>query len=451
LSEGVGDCAKSLYFCSRHDTFSRKTLPIPEEVKMSHQNSAERIAPSPLAIVYRDIKDLTIDAHNPRRHSKRQVKQLAASIQAFGFNAPCLVDDNLQVVSGHGRIAAAQSLGMSKIPTISLGHLCPDQVRAFQIADNQLTLNSAWNKKLLAKNLASLRALDLNFSLDATGFEIGEIDLLVAEIEFGGEKRPIKEDYTDRVNSGAPVTQRGDLWFLGSHRLLCAESGSPSSYSLLMDGRKAEMVFTKIPTFVAESPGSEASHLHFIYQHSTSNALHFLVTPQCLLPSLLSAAPGEHFELQDVCVVIKPSACVGSLFRDQHELVLVLHAVNEDRFIAQRFNRPNVWRATPDHSSGGTSHRNSSKLTTSAMPVSLVAQAISDATDLGGLVLDPFLGIGTTLMAAEQVGRLCFAIEPDPTMVDRVIRTWETRTGIAAVQSRSGLTFGSVEEGHHGR
>ncbi len=200
-----------------------------------------------LAISYQPVTGLKPDPRNPRLHSEKQVQQIARSIEAFGFNVPVLINAKSQVIAGHGRLEACQLLGITEVPTIRLEHLTEAQARAFLIADNRLTENAAWDDHLLAEQLKELSDLDLDFSLETTGFEMGEIDLLIE----GLSPAPVgKDDPADLVPDGQPgvqVTKSGDLWFLGKHKVYCGNSLNEPSYAALMDGSNAAMVFTDPP------------------------------------------------------------------------------------------------------------------------------------------------------------------------------------------------------------
>jgi ParB-like chromosome segregation protein Spo0J len=199
-----------------------------------------------LSITYRPIEHIQPSSKNPRLHSEKQVQQIARSIKAFGFNVPLLVNEHGQLIAGHGRWLGAQLLGLKEVPTICLGHLSAVQAQAFMIADNRLTENAEWNSKLLAEQLKMLSEADLDFSLDVTGFEIGEIDVLIeglAPAIDGGQ------DPADAVpeTSTISVSHKGDLWRLGHHRVYCGNALDRVSYSELMEGVRADMVFTDPP------------------------------------------------------------------------------------------------------------------------------------------------------------------------------------------------------------
>jgi len=203
---------------------------------------------SPLSIVYRNLEDLKPDPRNPRRHSKKQIEQIASSIRVFGFAVPCAVDEHLRLITGHGRLAAAKLLGMHQVPTICIAHLCESAIRAFRIADNQLTDISTWNRSALAEELRILQTANLDFDLSSTGFEIEQINLLTVGLEPASAKQSEKlsEDLTNREPEIA-VTRPGDLWLLNNHRLVCGNAGEQRSYESLMKGGRATIVLTHLP------------------------------------------------------------------------------------------------------------------------------------------------------------------------------------------------------------
>ena len=204
-------------------------------------------AKSSVGVVYRPLHELKLDPHNPRVHSPRQVRQIARSIEAFGFNVPVLVDTNLTVLAGHGRIRACQLLGWNRVPTIQLEHLSEAQARAFMIADNRLTENSTWDDRLLAEQLKQLSELELDFDLEATGFTIGEIDLRIEGLEPAAGRNTDPADVMLPATVGPPVSRAGDVWLLGHHRILCASALNEAAYLQLMEGQRAVMVFTDPP------------------------------------------------------------------------------------------------------------------------------------------------------------------------------------------------------------
>jgi len=286
-----------------------------------------------LRVIYRSVEGLRLDPKNPRQHSQRQIRQIARSIEAFDFNVPILVDAELNVIAGHGRLLACRQLGWKEVPTICLEHLNEAQRRAFMIADNRLTETSVWNAELLAGHLKELSLLDLDFSLEATGFEMGEIDLRIEELEGGIEKN----DPADLLPQPAdgPVTSRtGDIWQLGSHRVLCASALDPEALKLLMGAEQATTVFTDPPYNVridghvsglgsvhhrefamASGEMTGAAFTNFLSQvclllarHSHDGSIHFICMDWRHVGELLAAGTEIYSELKNICVWAKHNA-----------------------------------------------------------------------------------------------------------------------------------------------
>ena len=186
-----------------------------------------------LKVTYKDPRALTPRARNPRTHSRTQVRQIADSIRAFGFANPILLDETGSIVAGHGRVEAAKQLGLERVPTITLDDLTPAQIRAYVIADNKLAENAGWDSELLALELADL-SVELNFDLTMTGFEPPEIDVLIESLDEESEV----DDHSDAIvrDTGTPITQSGDLWEVGTHRLICAEALDGTAYERLLGG-----------------------------------------------------------------------------------------------------------------------------------------------------------------------------------------------------------------------
>jgi hypothetical protein len=189
------------------------------------------------------VGDLKNNPHNARTHSPQQIRQIAKSIREFGFNNPVLIDGNDMIISGHGRVDAAKLLGLSEVPTIRLEHLSPEQVRAYVIADNRLAELAGWDHDILAIELQHLQTIDSDFDVTITGFEVPEIDLILS----GADDKPDPDDSFQVAETAQPVTQMGDLWLLGKHRLLCGSALEPQSYSTLMGSRRAAVVFVDCP------------------------------------------------------------------------------------------------------------------------------------------------------------------------------------------------------------
>jgi hypothetical protein len=212
-----------------------------------HCTGSRRSPSRKLAVIYRSIGELKPDPANPRRHSKKQIRKIARSIKALGFNVPILIDRDDNIIAGHGRLLAARELGWREVPTVCLDHLTRAQARAFMIADNRLTELATWDDRLLAQQLKDLSFLGLDFSLELTGFEMGEIDLRIASLEDMPEQDDDPADAVPEVSAGPPVSKNGDLWLLDRHRVLCGNALDPEAFAALMGEELAATVFTDPP------------------------------------------------------------------------------------------------------------------------------------------------------------------------------------------------------------
>jgi DNA modification methylase len=432
-----------------------------------------------LEVVSRPITELKLDPNNPRLHGARQVRQIARSIEAFGFNVPVLVDANRKVIAGHGRILACQQIGWTDVPTITLEHLTEAQVRAFMIADNRLTETSVWDDRLLAEQLKDLAVLNLDFSLEATGFEMGEIDLRIESLTSETEAKDDSADSLPAATNAPAVSRAGDLWLLGLHRVLCGNALDENSYETLMDKRKAAMVFTDPPYNVpiegnvsglgalqhrefamASGEMNEAEFSAFLLRtcsllasHSVSGSIHYICMDWRHMAEVLSSGRQAYSELKNVCIWTKDNAGMGSLYRSQHELIFVFKSGTEhhrNNILLGQFgrNRSNVWRypGANSFSRSAGDEGNLLALHPTVKPVALVADAIMDCSSRGDVVLDNFIGSGTTVMAAERTGRRCFGLEIDPLYVDTVVRRWQAYTGDSARNVASGRSFNEIAE-----
>jgi DNA modification methylase len=418
------------------------------------------------------VKDIILDPQNPKQHSPKQVDQIADSMREFGALIPIVIDATGNLVIGHGRVLAAKKLGMATIPAIQVHHLSPAQLKAFRIADNKLAQNAHWDERLLAENFLELQELDLDFELSITGFTLPEIDLLIQDLNSVGPSQP---DETQDSITGVPVCRDGDLFSLGPHRIVCGDSTSEASFARLMDGERANLVFTDPPYNVrvdghvsgkgkikhrefAQASGelSSPDFIAFLLsicgllaKYSVDGSIHFVCMDWRHTAELLAAASQIYSELKNINVWVKNSAGMGSLYRSQHEFVFVYKSgtaphTNNIELGKYGRHRTNVWT----YDSANTQARKGDdllKLHPTAKPIHLVMDAILDCSKRGDLVLDPFLGSGTTLLAAERTGRVCHAIELDPLYVDTAIRRWQNLTGQDARRVSDNKTFREIE------
>ena len=425
-----------------------------------------------LEVVYRTIDEIKPDPANARRHSGKQIRKLADSIETFGFNVPVLVDAELNAVAGHARLAACRLLGLAEVPTLCLDHLSPAQLRAFMLADNRLTELAQWDDRLLAQQLKDLSLLGLDFSLEVTGFEMAEIDLRIESLEHlpGPD-----DDPADALPGPAnpPLSKIGDLWMLGNHRVLCGSALDAAAFAALMGDERAAMVFTDPPYNVpidGHASGLGAIHhrpfpmasgemdrteftaflgqaIRNLAAFSVDGSLHYLCMDWRHIGELLAAGRDVYGELKNLVVWVKDNAGMGALYRSQHELVFVFkrgrqgHRNNVQLGQFGR-NRSNIWRYP---GAGSFARRgeegNLLALHPTVKPVAMVADAILDCSARGDIVLDAFLGSGTTLIAAERTGRRCYGMELDPVYADTIVRRWQKLSGGSALHGISGRSF----------
>ncbi|MDR3487421.1 MAG: site-specific DNA-methyltransferase [Bradyrhizobium sp.] len=423
-----------------------------------------------IQIQYRAVADFKLDARNPRQHSQRQVKQLADSIQEFGFVMPVVADDKGQVVIGHGRVLAAKKLGMPRIPVVEIRHLSQAQLKALRIADNKLAQNAHWDERLLGENLLELKGLDRDFDLSITGFSLPEIDLAIQKLS-----EVLVQDDDASSATGVPVCQADDVWELGGHRVYCGDATFEAAFERLMKDERADVVFVDPPYNVPidghVSGNGKVRHREFaqgsgeftreefigfltcsctlLKNYSKNGAVHFVCMDWKHLEELLSAGREVYAELKNIVAWVKSSAGMGSLYRSQHELICVFKSgtgrhINNVELGKNGRNRSNVWH----YDSAGTQARkgnNVLELHPTVKPVELVMDALLDCSNRGDIVVDSFLGSGTTLLAAERTGRNCRGIELDPLYVDTSIRRWQNLTAQDAIRVSDGKFFRDIE------
>ncbi len=414
-------------------------------------------------------------AGNARTHSPKQIKQIARSIERFGFNNPVLVDDDDQIIAGHGRVEAAKLLNLKTVPTVRLSHLSEAEKKAYILADNRLAEKAGWDNEVLAIELQGL--VDLGFDVLLTGFEPAEVDIIIEGI---GDESEQPENLVPEETSGPAVSRLGDVWMLGKHILVCGDSTDAATYKLLMGDEKAEFVFTDPPYNVkidgnvsglgrvkhrefamASGEMSESQFTAFLSsvyaalcKFSTDGSIHQICMDWRHMREMLAAGDANYSELKNVCIWNKNNAGMGTFYRSKHEMVFVWKNgsaphLNTCELGQYGRHRTNVW----DYE--GVNTMRAGRLDELAMhptvkPVSMVEDAIKDCSKRGGLVLDPFCGSGTVLIAAEKTGRRARAIELDPKYVDVAIRRWEQYTGKTAVLAPMGETFDEVSEARLG-
>lgn len=416
-------------------------------------------------VTLRPLVSLRCDPGNARTHPAKQLRLIAASIEQFGFINPIVIDADGQILAGHGRYAAACQLGLAEVPTIQIDHLAPAQRRAFMLADNKIGELADWDRDLLKIQLEELDSLD--FDLGLTGFSVPEIDAILDP----GAAEP--EDAVPDAEPGPSVSRPGDLWLLGPHRLVCGSALAAASYAVLMAEERAAVVFADPPYNVPiqghVSGHGKVRHREFamasgemtsdafttflrttfahLVDHSIDGSIHFQCIDWRHMREMQAAADG-HYALKNVCVWAKDNGGMGALYRSQHELVFVFKAGrgahrNNVELGRHGRNRTNIW----SYPGQNTFHRRrSTELAAhpTVKPVALVADALRDVSDRGDIVLDPFCGSGTTILAAERTRRQARCIELDPAYVDVALRRYAEVTGEVPRLAATGQSFVEV-------
>lgn len=422
-------------------------------------------------VEYHPIESLKAYDKNPRKHPEKQIIKLMASIREFGFAIPVLVDIDRIIIAGHARIEAARRLNIAAVPVLIATDWSKAQVRAYRLADNRLAELASWDEELLAIELSALIELDES-PIEVLGWETAEIDLITD----GGAKASESTDPADDVPEppAVPVSRPGDLWLLGSHRLLCASSLEANSWERLMDGDVGAMVFTDAPYNVPVSGHvcglGKVQHAEFAMASGEMSRAEFTtflgdaikqlganvrdgaVLDLCMdwrhLPELLSALEANDLALLNLCVWNKNNGGMGSLYRSKHELVLIAkkgkapHTNNVELGKHGRY-RTNVWDYAGVNSFGKGRMADLADHPT-VKPVALVADAIRDVTRPGEIVLDAFMGSGTTILAAERTKRRAYGIEIEPAYTDVAIRRWSAMTDREPVLAETGESFATV-------
>lgn len=418
----------------------------------------------------RPISELRPGSANARIHSDKQVAQIARSISAFGFVSPVLITPDGSILAGHGRVRAAERLGMTDVPTLEVDHLSPSQMRAYMIADNRLAELAGWDEEILRIEFQHLLDAEIDFEITDVGFDIAEIDILL------GSSEAQKDGDDEFLPAPDPrnVSNAGDLWLIGPHRLLCGNALDQSSYEALLNGELASVVFSDPPYNVkvsqvsgrgvrkhreflmASGEMSEAEFTRFLSTAfrnmaaaSDDGALQYICIDWRHLSEALRAGRIAYSQLLNLCVWTKRAGGMGSFYRSQHELILVFRngeGAHQNNVMLGQWgrNRSNVW-SYPGLNSFQHGRADALAMHPTVKPVALVADAILDCTGRGDIVLDPFAGSGTSTIAAHRTGRRCFAMELDPVYVDVAVRRVRQLTGIEPTCARTGDTFSKRE------
>jgi DNA modification methylase len=445
----------------------------------SHKNSGEGEARTEgtdmkeTTIEYLPVSQLSPYPRNARTHSKKQIKQIAESIRRFGFTNPLLIDSQNIILAGHGRLAAAKLLGLEQVPCVRLEGMTAEQKRAYVLADNKLALNAGWDEELLALELQGLMEIDLDFDSGITGFSIAEIDGLIEGLNTEDKGNP-DDERLPRDKGEPPVTRLGDIWELGPHRLICGDSLMPSTCEALMDGEKAEMVFTDPPYNVpidghvgglgktthpefAMASGEMTSNqfsafLAKAFQNLARNSLdgsvHFVCMDWRHMKEVLNAGEATYSELKNLIVWAKDNGGMGTFYRSRHELIFAFKNgksphINSFELGQHGRYRTNVWeyRGVNTLKAG---RMDELALHPTVKPVAMIADAIKDVSSRNGIVLDLFGGSGSTLIAPHKTGRRAYLCELDSVYCDRIVQRWQVHAKDEAILQGTDMHFTEV-------
>lgn len=417
-----------------------------------------------------DIDTLKPYPRNARTHSNKQIGQIADSIKEFGFTNPVLIDGKNQIIAGHGRLQAARLIGLTDIPTLLFDHLSEAQKRAYILADNKIAENAGWDFDILAIELENLIALNPQFEIELTGFDTPEIDIII-----GDASVPDDDDEAPTAKFDEPAISRpGDTWLLGKHRLFCGDACQADAYKILLSGKMAQMVFTDPPYNVPidghVSGLGKVKHKEFAFasgemsspqftdflstvfsfasENTINGSIHFVCMDWRHLCEITAAGSKIYNELKNLCIWNKTNGGMGSLYRSKHELIFVYkngkspHINNVELGRHGRY-RTNVW----DYAGANTFSKDRNDdlaMHPTVKPVAMIADAILDCSKRNGLILDPFGGSGSTLIAAEKTGRRARLIELEPHYVDVIIKRWQALKNTDAVLEKTSKTFNQI-------
>lgn len=388
---------------------------------------------------------------NARTHSSDQVAKIAASLIEFGWTQPILADEHNEIIAGHGRLLAAQHLGLDEVPVIRLSHLTPEQARAYRIADNRLAELAGWDDELLA---AELRALgDLNFDLDLTGFDGDAVQELLALLD---PPAPVEDVVPEPP--AVPVTQPGDLWLLGDHRLLCGDATSADDVGRLLDGARPHLMVTDPPYGVSYDPAwrnnagvsatarigavsnddrADWREAWSLFHGDVAYVWHAGVHGHTVAESLEACG----FAIRSQLIWAKNRFALSrGHYHWQHEpCFYAVRAGGESHWNGAR-DQATLWQIAVKGAGDDATVHGTQK------PVECMLRPILNNSARGDAVYEPFSGSGTTIMAAERSGRRCFGLELDPRYVDVAVERWQAATGKRAILDGDGRAFDAVAD-----
>jgi DNA modification methylase len=407
---------------------------------------------------------------NARTHSKKQIRQIAESIKRFKFINPVIIDDRRRIAAGHARAKAAKLLGLKHIPVIRVSHLSETEIRAYMLADNKLPEKAGWDREILAQELGELQIAlpEIGLDIGSTGFDPGEIDSILLDFS---ENQVDPADQIPEMPAQTAVARKGDLFVLGRHRILVGDARDTHAYAQLMHTETADMAFLDPPYNVkvdghvggrgrtkhreflcACGEMTSPQFVQFLQQslslcgdHLVDGAIAYVCMDWRHAGELLEAGARVFDELKNICIWVKTTPGQGSFYRSQHELVFVYKRgqaphLNTFELGQHGRTRSNVW-TYPGVNTFRAGRMDELRMHPTVKPVALIADAMRDCSRRGSIILDAFCGAGSSVMAAEQIGRRAFCIEIDPLYVDIAIHRWQRITGKDAILEATARTF----------
>jgi DNA modification methylase len=448
----------------------------PSQTKTAKRDSARGRTAAAIEPV--DIDNLKPWRNNARVRSSKQIRQLAHGIEKLGFINPVLIDSDNRILAGHGRVAAAELLGLKSVPCLRVENMTLAQKRAYVIGDNKLALNASWDEQILAEELQDLIRTDAEFDIDITGFSIPEIDGLIEGLRTEEPGDP-DDDELPEIPQGPPVSFAGDIWVLGDHLVVCGSALDEATYIALLGDEVAQAVITDPPynVKIAGNVGGLGAVRHgeflmasgemtneeftnfletafrLLAKYSSDGSVHFIFMDFRHLQEILSAGRAAYTELKNLIIWVKDNGGMGTFYRSRHELVFAFKSgtaphINNFELGQHGRYRTNVWEYRGVNSFGAD-RMSQLALHPTTKPVRMLVDAIKDVTSRNGIVLDVFGGSGSTLIAAHKAGRRAHLAELDPLYVDRIVRRWQAYADDDAILKTTGETFDQVARRRH--
>lgn len=430
----------------------------------------------PLELVMLRPQDLKERKQNAQIHPEKQIKQIMRSMEVNGVYSPLIVDEAYTVIAGHARLEAAGRLGYSEVPCVILRGLSEAQKLALMLADNKIAANATTDRTKLAVALSEILEIDIDFDLTLTGYTAIEIDQVELDLAPRDKSSDPQDDDIPAIDEGQPAfTAAGDIWICGNHRIICGNALHHHIYERLLGSETAQMCMADPPfNLSTERIGSSGSIKHrefemasgemlspefeafleavflLMVEFSQSGSIHFVFMDWRHLAEITAAGQRAFTELKNLIVWAKDNGGMGTFYRSRHELIFAFkngtapHINNFELGQHGRY-RTNVWEYR-GLNTGGRDRQETLKLHPTVKPVKMLADALQDCSQRGGIVLDPFGGSGSTMIAAERTGRRARLIEIDPLYVDTTIRRWQAMTKDDAIHAKTGETFNQREQ-----